>query len=317
MNIITEALKAEQRIRKFIRETPLEFSPFLSRSSGCNVFLKLENLQITNSFKLRGALNKLLSFEDKDKKLEFITASSGNHGSAFAYSLNLLGLKGEIFLPTYTSTAKIEALKMYNVNLHFYGDDCVDTEIYAREVARKRGAIYVSPYNDELIIAGQATIAIELLKQIPKIDLIFVPVGGGGLISGIASYVKSIDSSIQIIGCQPENSPTMYESIKAGKIVDIVSKPTLSDGTAGGIEPDSITFELCKKFVDDFVLVSEEEIKAGIKFILEKHFQLIEGAAALGIASFFKKKREFKGKNVVIILSGGKISVELLKKIIN
>ncbi len=176
--------------------------------------------------------------------------------------------------------------------------------------------MYIPPYNDLKIIGGQATIGIELQKQIENINTVLVPVGGGGLISGIAAYLKSMDKNIEIVGCQPENSAVMYESINAGKIVEMESKPTLSDASAGGIEPGAITFDICKKYVDDFILVTEEEIKDGIKLFIEKHNLLIEGTGVLAAASFLKTIEKFKNKNVVLILSGARISLNQLKEVL-
>ena len=316
MNIIQEALDAEKRIKPHIIETQLEYSYFLSKLGNCNVYLKLENMQITGSFKLRGSMNKILSTLEEKSDAEFVTASSGNHGLAFAYTINKFGLKGTLYLPTTTSSAKREPIEQYDVEVSFYGDDCVKTEIYAREIAEKNNQVFISPYNDLKIIAGQSTIAIELEKQLQPLDYILVPIGGGGLISGIAGYLKEKNSTAIIIGCQPVNSAVMYESVKTGKILDLPSKPTLSDGTAGGIEKNAITFDLCKQYVDDYILVTEDEIKKAIKIILEKHFMLIEGAAALSVASFIKNSKKFESKNVVLILSGSKIDSEKLKKIL-
>jgi len=311
-----EVLEAEIRIRKFIRETPLEHSPFLSRLGNCSVSLKLENMQMTGSFKLRGIMNKLLSLTDKERKTKVITASTGNHGRAFAHALQKLGMKGTIFLPENASPAKIEVLGNYNVDLKFHGTDCVQAESFARETAERNNLIYISPYNDLKIIAGQGTIGIELEKEINKIDAVLVPVGGGGLVSGIAGYLKSIRGNIEIVGCQPENSAVMSKSIKAGKILEMESKPTLSDGTAGGIEQGAITFDICKNLVDDFILVSEGEIKKAIILLLKKCSMLVEGSGALTVASFLKVKNWFKNKNVVLIISGGKIGLEQLRNVI-
>lgn len=316
INIKKEAIEAEKRIRKHIRETPVEYSPYLSQSVNCKVYLKLENLQLSGSFKLRGTMNKLLSFTKKEREIDFVTASSGNHGAAVAYGLNKLGLKGTIYLPEYVTQTKIEALRYYGTELKLYGTDCIQTENIARETAKKNNLNYIPPYNDLKIIGGQATIGIELLRQINKIDAVLVPVGGGGLISGIAGYLKSSDKNIEIVGCQPENSAVMYESIKAGKIVEMESKPTISDGSAGGIEQDTITFDICKNYVDDFILVTEEEIKEAIRLILDKHSMLIEGAAALSVASYIKVKERFKDKNVILIISGAKISLDQLREVL-
>lgn len=312
-----EVERAERRIRKYIRETPAEHSLFFSQEGDCEVYLKLENLQLTGSFKLRGIMNKLLSLSKKEKKTILITASSGNHGAAFAYGVKKLGLRGIIYLPGHASQAKVDALKYYDVVLKFYGTDCVKTEEHAIKEALKNSFKYIPPYNDLKIIGGHGTIGIELKRQVEKIDAVLVPVGGGGLISGIAGYLKSLDEKIEIIGCQPENSAVMYESVKADKILEIESQPTLSDGSAGGIEQGAITFDICKKYVDDFILASEEEIKEAMKLVLEKHFMLIEGAGALSVASFLKAKDRFKGKNIVLIISGSKLTLDTLRDIIS
>jgi threonine dehydratase len=312
-----EVEKAEKTIRKHIRETPAEHSPFFSKEGDCNVYLKLENLQLTGSFKLRGTMNKLLSLSKKEKKTILITASSGNHGAAFAHGVKKLRLRGVIYLPGHTSQAKVDALKYYDVVLKFFGTDCVKTEEHAIKEAVKNSFKYIPPYNDMKIISGHGTIGIELKRQVERIDAVLVPVGGGGLISGIAGYLKSLDEKIEIIGCQPKNSAVMYESIKAGKILEMESQPTISDGSAGGIEQGAVTFNLCKKYVDDFILVSEEEIKEAMKLILEKHFMLIEGAGALSVASFLKAKERFKGKNVVLIISGSKLTLDTLRDVIS
>ncbi len=315
-DIMQEALAAESLIRPYIRETPLEYSPFFSSLSGCCVYLKLENIQITGSFKLRGAMNKMLSLSDEEKKQGSITASSGNHGAAFAYILNKFNLKGSIFLPENASSSKLDLLHLYGADIRQYGDDCVKAEAQARKTAKEKGMTYVSPYNDIKIIGGQGTIGIEMEHQLKKIDVILCPVGGGGLISGVGGYLKNIDPEVKIIGCQPENSAVMYESIKAGCILDIPSLPTISDGTAGGIEPGSITFDLCREYVDDFYLVSEEEIKQAIRTVLEKQSLLIEGGAALPVAAFLKNLSFFKDKNIILILSGSRISSQKLSEII-
>lgn len=316
IDIRQEALEAEQRIRPYIRETPVEFSSILSQKGNCQVYLKLENLQLSGSFKFRGALNKLLSLSQEDRAKGVVTASSGNHASGFGHACHILGLRGTIYLPENASPAKIEALNQYNVDVRFYGMDCGDTEVYARKTAEQDGRIYVSPYNDPQVIGGQATIGIELERQIDRIDSVCVCIGGGGLIGGIAGFLKSSNKNITIHGCQPVNSPVMVESIKAGHIIEMESLPTLSDGSAGGIESGAITLEICRNYVDNFILVSEEEIKNAILFILDKHHMLIEGAAAVPVASFMKKIDVFSGKQVVLVISGAKISLDVLKKIL-
>lgn len=316
MDVQKEVLEAEQRIRNHIRETPLEPSPYLSASCKCNVFLKLENLQLTGSFKARGAFNKLLSLSEVEKSKGIVTASTGNHALGVAYALKKIGCKGTIYLPTNTAKAKLEALSYYDAPIKKYSTDCVETEVHARAIAEKEGKVFISPYNDPQIIGGQGTIAVELTRQLDKIDYVLVPIGGGGLISGIAGFLKTKNPNIKIIGCLPKNSPVMSESIKAGKIIDMKIKDTLSDGTAGGIEPGAITFGLCQQYVDDYVLVSEAEIKKAIKLILEKHHFVIEGSAGVTVASFLKIAKTLRNKNVVIILCGGNISLDKLKSVL-
>ncbi len=311
-----DVLAAEKRIRNHIHETPLEYSPYLSRLGKCSVYLKLENFQLTGSFKIRGAANKILSLTKKEKEKGVITASTGNHGMAFAWMARKFNIKGTIFLPETSSPAKTEALSLFDAEIQYHGDDCVKAEMHARKLSEEADLTFISAYNDRQIIGGQGTIGIELTRQIPDIDVILAPVGGGGLIAGIAGYLKTENKNIEIIGCQPEKSAVMYASIKAGQILGLKSEPTLSDGSAGGLEPGSITFSLCRELVDDFILVTEEEIVSALKLIIEKHYFLIEGAAALSVAAFIQQLDRFQGRNVVLVLSGSKISLETLKKIL-
>ncbi len=315
INIVKEAEEAEGRIRRFIRETPLDYSPFLSRIGKGHVYLKLENIQITGSFKLRGALNKLLSLSENERSKGIVTASSGNHGMAVAYGLKRFNISGRIFLPANASPTKIKALQDYGALLELFGDDCVKAEIRARKKAENEGLIYISPYNDPQILGGQATIAIELIKQLKNFNSVLVPVGGGGLIAGIAGYLKGLSKNVDVFGCQPENSAVLYESLKAGQIIEMESKPTISEGSAGGIEKGTITFDVCRDHVDDFILVSEEEIKEAIRMVFENHFMIIEGAAALSVASFIKDKKRYENKTTILILSGAKLSVNALKSV--
>ncbi len=316
MDVQKEVLDAEKRIRAHIRETPLEYSPYLSRLGRSRVYLKLDNIQISGSFKLRGAANKFLSLTEEEKARGIMTSSSGNHGMAVAYLLQKFGLKGTIYLPEITAQTKVEALRDYGATLELYGDDCVKAEMEAKRMAGEKGMTWVSPYNDPYIVGGQGTIAVELERQLDRMDCVLVPVGGGGLISGIAGYLKSVDDHIEIIGCQPKNSCVMYESVKAGKILDLESKDTLADATAGGIEHGSITLDICRETVDDFILVTEDEIKQAIRLILEKHYMLVEGGAAMVVSAFLKERHRFEDKDVVLVLTGSKISLEQLKSVL-
>ena len=195
--------------------------------------------------------------------------------------------------------------------------DCLETEKKARSVAEVEGYCYISPYADLQIIAGQGTIGKEIENDLPDVDVVFVTVGGGGLICGIGSYLKSYKKDVEIVGCLPANSPVMYESIKAGRVVDVPCYETLSDGSSGGIEEDSVTFPLAQKVVDRWILVDEEEIADALYLMLDKHCKIIEGAAAVALASFLKHCNEYVGKNVVVVICGGNISIEKLSMVIN
>ena len=261
---------------------------------------------------MRGAINKLLSLTLSQQEQGVVTASSGNHGAAVAYGLNKLGMKGIVFVPENASTTKVDNIRNYTNDLRFYGTDCMQTEMHALEYAKQHNMIYVSPYNDPQVIAGQGTIGLELSNQLNMIDAVFVPIGGGGLISGIAGYLKSVNPRNKVIGCLPAQSPVMAESIKAGKIIEMETLPTLSDATAGGIEPGAITFDLCRQYVDDYSLVSEEEIKNAIISMIKTQHLLIEGASGVALAAFLRDSKKFQDKNVVIVLSGANISFETL-----
>ena len=307
-------VNAAQAIQPYIRVTPFEYSFALSAMSGTEVYLKLENIQITGSFKARGSMNKILTLRNDNRKI--ITASTGNHGLGVANALKALNKEGTIYLPTKASPAKVEAIKQRGVTVEFHGDSGEVTEVYARQLAENANQVYVSPYNDIDVIAGQGTIGIELLQQLPDLDAVFVSIGGGGLVAGIATYLKSIKPEIKIIGCLPANAPVMYECIKAGKIIDVPEQPTLSDGTAGGIDHDAITFEICKELIDDYVLISEEEILHAMRVVLKQHHQVIEGSAGVAVAAILKQQNVFKRKKVAAIICGGNVSEAVLKKVV-
>jgi len=311
--IYEEILKAETRIRPYTLTTPLLLSRPLSKIIDGKVYLKLENEQHTGSFKARGSLNKILSLTDKEKAQGVVTASTGNHALGFSRALEIAGLEGTVYLPPTASAAKIKALQDYPAVLKYHGNNSLETEIHAKSEAKKEGKIWISPYNDPQIIGGQGTIGIELESQIDHIDHCLVTVGGGGLISGVGSYLKQINPNCKIFGCQPTNSHEMKLSIEAGQIVDMpVELETLSDGSAGGIEPNSITFPLCQSIIDETLLADESAIAEGITFAMNNHKKIIEGAAAVTIATLLKHKSKFAGSNIVLILCGGNIDIKKL-----
>ncbi len=316
MNITKEIQAAEERIRPHIRETFLDYSPYYSKLTGANVYFKLENLQYTGSFKVRGAMNKVLSLAPAERDRGVVTASTGNHGAATAFSLGKFNAAGIVFVPQDAASGKVQAIERLGAEVRHYGDDGAVTEAYARQYARDHDMTYISPYNDPQVIGGQGTIAVELAGQLDHIDAVFAALGGGGLISGIASHLKSIRPEVRIIGCSPKNSQVMIESVKAGRILDLPSLPTLSDGTAGGVEPDSITFDLCHELVDEYETVTETEIRENLRQYLQIHHILIEGSAAVAVAACAKQGTRWTGKNVVVVLCGANISLEKLKAIL-
>ena len=300
-------------IKNYIEKTPLKHSERLSKETNSNIFLKLENLQKTGSFKARGALNKILNINSTEK---VVAASSGNHGAAVSYALSKKNMIGTIYVPKNVKKSKVKNIESFGSKVIKFGDDCLDAENEAIRLCKENNLTFVSPYNDYDIISGQGTIGVEILEQNSNIDTVFITVGGGGLISGISSYIKSINPDIKVIGCSPINSSIMINSIKEGKIVNTESKDTLSDGSAGGVEEGSITFNMCKELIDDFCLISEEEIVLQIKNALNIDKMRIEGSAAVAIASAIKMKSHIENKNVAIIICGGNIGSDTLNNIL-
>lgn len=308
---ITEAY---QRIRKYIYKTPLIKAYGLSKQLNADIYLKLENIQPTSSFKIRGAFNKLLTLSPEKTKKGIVTASSGNHGMAVAFASHQMNIKTAIFVPQNVEDAKVDGIKRFGGELIYKGTDCLITEKEAKKYAIKHKMEYISPYNDLDVIHGQGTIAHELMQQKKNIDQIYISVGGGGLISGISTYFQS--SNIEIIGCSPQNSPVMAECIKAGKIIEIPTYPTLSGGTSGNIEMDSITFDFCRKNIDQFFLVTEDEIKNAMRTLISNEHFLVEGAGAIPLAALIKNKDSTKNKKIILIICGGNLGLKTLKSIL-
>jgi threonine dehydratase len=280
------------------------------------VYLKLENTQVTGSFKVRGAMNRILTTPISQRALGVVTASTGNHGAAVAWALYRLRVPGVVYVPEGASPSKLMAIRALGTEVRVHGQDGLEAEREARRYADTKGLVYVSPYNDPQVVAGQGTVGAELGRQIERVDALFVAVGGGGLISGTAGYLRALGRELTVVGCSPENSRVMYESVRAGMILDLPSAPTLSDGTAGGVEPDAITFPLCQALVDDWVLVSEEEIADSIRLAIDQEHQLAEGSAAVAIAAARRHARKFPGGIIVIVLCGGNIGAGTLAKVL-
>jgi threonine dehydratase len=319
--LVEPILAAAERLRPHVKETPLERSDVLAAAAGAGetaVWLKCENLQHTGSFKLRGACNKILTLPPDILARGVVTASTGNHGRGVAHALDVVGARGTIYLPTTVSPGKLEALRRYaSVDLELYHTDSDATEIHARKIADESGRVYISPYNDLAVIAGQGTVGVELARQCPALDAVFIAVGGGGLISGMASYLKSVHPGITIVGCWPENAPALHVALQEGRIVSVPEKPTLSDGTAGGAEPGSVTFDLLRELIDDCVLVSEAEIADAIRLVLVEHHLVIEGSAGVAVAAWRKTAARYAGTSVALVLCGGNISPARLRTVLD
>lgn len=301
-------LEAGHRIRGSVRKTPLENVSELYPVLPTNLFFKMENLQETGSFKLRGATNKILSLTPEQARAGVIAASNGNHGMGIACAAQRAGIAAEVYVSDHVSDSKAQRIEERGARICRAGIDPLDAELAARTAAERSGKIFISPYNDMEVLAGQGSIAVELLEQLSPIDAVFVAVGGGGLIGGIGSFMKSASPATEIVGCWPQNSLVLYESIKAGRIIDVPEKPTLSESTAGGLEPESITLEVCRQVIDRSVLVSEDEILSAMREVRVAKGWLIEGAAGVALAGFLQIAGHYKDKNIVVVICGGNLS---------
>ncbi len=318
MSLITlkKIQDARKAIAPFIKCTPLVQSQFLTTYCGCPLFLKLENLQITNSFKPRGVFNKLLHLNADEKDRGIITASAGNHGQAVAFAAQKLNYYARVVVPRNTPKVKIDGIRKYGADLVLFGENYDEAERKAEELARKDGCAYISPYNDEYIVAGHGTIGLEIIEALPNVDVVMVPLGGGGLISGISIAVKSAMPGVEVIGVQSKSSPVMYESLKAGKIVQVQKAKTKSvaEGLSGNVGP--ITFEIVQKRVDRVVLVEEETLRHAVFLLWNYDKQVVEGSGAAAVAPVIENKPLFIGKTVVSVVSGGNIDSYLFQSIL-
>lgn len=304
---------AFDRIRPYVRETPLEESRDLA--PGQSVWLKLEHLQATGSFKFRGASNKIALLTPAQAAAGVIAASNGNHGMGVAAAAAARGIAAEVYVSSQVSPAKARRIEALGARIRPAGDDPLAAELAARRAAEAAGKTFISPYNDPDVVAGQGTIAVELERQAPALDAVFAAVGGGGLIGGIGAYLKDVSPATEIVGCWPENSPVMLECMRAGRVVDVPERPTISESTAGGLEPGSVTLEVCRRVIDRAVLVPEDAIVAAMRLVLEKEHWLIEGAAALAVAAYLQEAGRYRGKRAAIVLCGRNLSPEALARI--
>lgn len=306
---------AERRIRDYVIETPLEPVPDLLPDHSSHIFFKLENLQQTGSFKLRGATNKILLLDREQAAKGVIAASNGNHGLGVAAASKRAGIAAEVYVSAQVSPSKARRIEEYGVSIRRVGEDPLEAELAARSAAAEQGKVFISPYNDLEVMAGQGTIAVELCRRQPRIDALFVAVGGGGLIGGIGAYMKHFLPQTEIVGCWPENSPVLYESIKAGRIIDVPEQPTLSESTAGGLEQGSVTLEICRSVIDRSIMVSEDEILSAMRRVRDTRSWTIEGAAGVALAAFLKEAGRYQGKTVAVVICGGNLSAEVMRQL--
>lgn len=303
-------LKAHEAIRPEVAVTPLERSALLSAQLGCEVLLKCDHMQPTGSFKLRGATNRILKLSAAEKRRGIVTSSSGNHGQATARAAALAGVNVTVYVSVTTSRLKMDAIKALGAELVVLQGSVLEAELTARRVAEDDGRVYVSPYNDVDVIAGQGTLGLELLQQEPELDAVFASVGCGGLIGGLGLAIKHLRPETAVIGVWPENAPAMLRSLQAGEIVDVEDVPTLSDGTAGAVEPGSLTFPICQQVIDDYITVTEEQIAGAMRRLAEAERWMVEGAAGVALAGLVKSKERFKGKKVAVVLCGRNIGID-------
>ncbi|HHK5565832.1 MULTISPECIES: bifunctional threonine ammonia-lyase/L-serine ammonia-lyase TdcB [Bacillus] len=308
--------KAQEILDGNARKTPLVKSFYLTSKTGGEIYLKLENMQLTGSFKFRGAFNKISQLTNEEKERGVIACSAGNHAQGVALSSHLLKIKSKIVMPTSAPQAKVDATRGYGSEVILYGDTFDDAKAKCEEIIKETGETYLHPYDDVEVMAGQGTIGLDILDDMWDVDTVIVPIGGGGIISGIAVALKSFNPSINIIGVQADNVHGMKASYDAGKIVEHYEAPTIADGCAVKI-PGNLTFEIVKNLVDEIVTVSEEELEVAMKDLLQRGKAVVEGAGALATAALLAGKvdKYVQGKKVVAVISGGNVDLKRISSV--
>ena len=306
--------EARENIKGVVTKTPLLYSNVFSKGSNNDVYMKCENLQLTGAYKIRGALNKIISLTEEEKAKGVICSSAGNHAQGVAYASSLLGVKSSIVMPETTPYLKVESTKNYGGNIVLHGKCYDDAFIKAKTIEEEEGKVFIHPFNDMDVIYGQGTIALEIFEDINNLDYILVPIGGGGLISGVSLAAKSLNPNIKIVGVQAEGAPSMALSIQNDKICTLDSVNTIADGISVKT-PGSKTFEIVREYVDEIITVSESDIVDSFLLLVEKHKLVAEASGVVTLAAL--KKLKAKNKKVCCILSGGNIDMPTISKLIN
>ncbi len=311
----SDIVAARSTLRGIAKQTSISHSKSFSQMSGANIFMKLENMQTTGAFKVRGAYNKLANLSPEERAKGVVAASAGNHAQGVAFSATKLGMQSTIFMPIFTPPLKVLATKGYGANVVLTGDSFDDSFLASQEYSKQHDASYIHPFNDPLIIAGQGTIGLEIYEQQPDVDAVIVPIGGGGLIAGIAMAIKEMNPKVKVIGVNAAGAASMVASRNANEIVSLPSVSTIADGIAVKT-PGSLTFDIIQKYVDDIVSVTDSEIAHAAYLLLQRGKLLAEPAGVTSVAAALFNKVDLKGKNVVPVVSGGNINMQLLEQII-
>ena len=311
----TDVLKAKRRIAPYLNKTPLLEHPGLSKVLGFNAYVKHENMQPTGAFKIRGGINFISQLEPGDREKGVITASSGNHGQSIALASQMFGVEATICVPSNVNPDKEEAIRSFGAEILADGRDFDDARLNAERIAREKGLRYVHSVNEPRLIAGVGTVALEILEDLPGVDAIIVPVGGGSQIAGVSLVMKAAAPDVEIIAVQAENAPSVYLSWKSGNLESTETADTMADGLATR-QAFELALGILRDNIDDFILVSEDEIKDAIRLYVEKAHVIAEGAGAAPLAAAYKMRDRLKGKKVVLILSGGNLTAETLKGIL-
>ena len=316
LDVPTLVSEAIERCQEHLSPTPLEYSRYLSEKIDGDVWLKLDSMQRTSSFKFRGAINKIMTLTNEELDKGVVSASTGNYALAVAEAMRIRKRRATIYVGSDIDPSRLDLLKAHGLDLVVFNGDAWGAEKEARRVAKEEDKIYVSPYNDPMVVGGQGTCGYEISKQLPDLNAALFACGAGGLLTGSAGWLKFHNPKVEAFGVSPENSPVMYESMRAKKMVERETFPTLADTCGGGVDLDSITLDLCLRYVEEIILLTEKEIEESIRLLFEQHRLVVEGSGALGVGGLLKHKERFEGKKVVAIVCGRNIDLEVFKRII-